>query len=632
MALYGAFSSSMLGMMSQSRSLHNISVNIANVSTGGYKGTETNFSTVLSRNLFNTTDNGGVRPTDISTITKQGIVVASENSTDVAISGKGFFVMNTKQDGTGEDIYGRDGSMEIAAVNDISVAGVGGTSVTTKDGFLVDKNGNFIQGWAYTNGTVTTTGTPTSLRVDQYAFIAESQPTTTADLGLNLPARAVVGDVHQYDISIYDSAGAAQSVKLNFTKTGTLAWTVSTTSSQTPVAQVDSVTLGGTVGEVGDVYSVNVDGNSVSYTTDGTEASLDIIRDKLIALVNADPQASAKATASIGGTGIITLTAVTAGNALTNTASVTEGPTANVAQVDTLTIGGTIENGDQYSATINGTTVTKIAVVPGDTLASVRTALIGSITALPGVSAAAGVPVGDIVITSSTAGTAFTSSAATPVQGVTLDNTAVIANTTPNTTAFVNTATLANTTANVLNTTTGANTAVTFNSDGTIASPTSLALALTFNGGATTAATVDISKVTQFYGDFLPMGYTKNGYATASMKTFNFDSTGNIVGNFEDNTYRPVYKLALGVFSNPNALETVNGNVYKATGDSGEVRITTAGAEGYASFTPNALEKSNVDIADQFTKMMMTQTAYNAASTVFKTTDEMTTVARDLKR
>lgn len=527
MALYGAFSTSVLGMMSQSAALHNIGTNIANVNTGGYKRTDTSFSTLLSNQIENLSDVGGVRPRDTSTVSQQGYIVSSELNTDVAISGKGFFVLNTAQDGSGSSLYTRDGSFEVATVNDITVTGIGGTNVTTKDGYLVDKNGYFVQGWAYANGTVTTTGTPTSLRVDQYAFSNQFEATTTGVLNLNLPAADAVGNVNSYDIDLIDSAGTKQSAKLNFTKTGTLTWNVTTTTSQTPASQVDTVTIGGTVGagEVGDVYTVTVNGTTTSYTTNGGEASIDTIRDALISQINTSPAMSANVTAAAGASGELTLTAVTAGSALTSSVSATN-------------------------------------------------------------------------------------------NGATADNTAAVATTT----------------ANVTNTQTTAATALTFGSNGVITSPTTLNLALSFAGGSTSTVALDISRMTQYHGEFLPTSYSKNGFASASMRSFSFDGVGNVVGIFDDNTYRNIYQLSLGVFANPEGLDARNGNVYALTPESGSVSLTTASAEGYATITPNAREISNVDIAEEFTKMMTTQTAYNAASTVFKTTDEMTTVARDLKR
>ena len=632
MALYGAFSSATLGMMSQAKALHNIGTNITNVNTGGFKGTDTQFSTVLSKSLGPLSDNGGVRPKNIETISQQGNIVASSSATDVAIAGKGFFVLNTQQDGTGESLYGRDGSLEITTVNEITVAGVNNTTATTKDGYLTDKNGYFVQGWPYSNGTVTTTTTPSSLRVDQYAFIDQFSATTTATLGLNLPAGDDLNTSNLYDVTIYDSLGKVQNVSLDFQRTDALAWNMTTTSSQTPVAQVDTLTLGGTAGEAGDQYSVSIDGKVVSISTDGTETSLDAIRDKLVLAINGDSQTNALVTAAAGATGQITLTAITAGSAITSTASTTQGP-ASVARQDTVTLAGGVAVGDVYDITINGITLTATAG-GGDTLTTLRDNLLGQINAhgtlgplvTVTTNGAAGM---DIV--SDAAGTDYTLATSVTDAGGAPTNTAVSTNN--NYTALNdNTAAVATTTANVLNSVTSAATAITFNNDGTLASPTTIALNLTFDGGGTTTSTLDISNTISYFGDFLPISYTKDGFAKANMKSFNFDSEGNIVGVFEDNTFRQIYKLSLGVFSNPNGLEARNGNVYRPTEDSGLATITTAGAEGYASFTPNARELSNVDIGAEFAKMMTTQTAYNSASTVFRTVDEMITVARDLKR
>lgn len=636
MAMYGAFSNPVLGMMAQSRSLHNISTNISNMNTGGYKATDTQFSTLLSRSLQHLSDNGGVRPMDKATVSKQGNIVSSELATDIAISGKGFFVMNTAQDGSGGTVYGRDGSLEIKTVNDISITGNNGQTISSKDGYLVDKNGYFLQGWAYQNGTVTTTGTPTSLRVDQFAFINQFSPTTKADLGLNLPAGDDLGHANTFDISIYDSAGKMQSVQLSFTKTGVNAWDVTVTNGVVPVAQVDTVTIGGSVGEAGDVYSVSVNGNAVSYTTTGGEASLDAIRDNLILAINNDPKLKTTVTAATGASGEITLTAVNAGNALTTVVGATQGP-ASVAQADRVTLAGGIVAGDVYSVTVNGITLSATAG-GADTLTTLRDNLLGQINANPTLAplvTASASGVDAINLVSDTAGVAYTITAATTDAGGAPVNSNTVTAVTANYTALTdNTASFVTTVANVTNSTTSAATALTFKSDGTLASPTTMNLALSFGGTTASTATValDISTMTQFYGDFLPRQYSKDGFASSNMKSFNFDSDGNVTGSFEDNTQRKIYQLALGVFSNPNALEAINGNVYKPSNDSGAPLITTAGASGYASITPNAHELSNVDMGNEFTKMMLTQTAYNASSTVFRTADEMLTIARDLKR
>ena len=131
------------------------------------------------------------------------------------------------------------------------------------------------------------------------------EATTTAELRLNLPANDAVGSVQQYNIEVFDSNGQAQSAALLFTKGATVnQWSVTATSSQTTVAQVDTVTLGGTV-EAGDAYSVTVNGNPVTYTVTGAEANLDAVRDALVAAVNANATVGAAVTAAAGATGAL---------------------------------------------------------------------------------------------------------------------------------------------------------------------------------------------------------------------------------------------------------------------------------------------------------------------------------------
>ena len=75
-----------------------------------------------------------------------------------------------------------------------------------------------------------------------------------------------------------------------------------------------------------------------------------------------------------------------------------------------------------------------------------------------------------------------------------------------------------------------------------------------------------------------------------------------------------------------------NGQTFLETPDSGTALVQAIDVSGRASLMVNAREQSNVDLAQEFTRMMLTQQAYNSSATVFRTVDEMTVVARDLKR
>ena len=158
MPVYSAFTIPTLGMRAQSHSLSTIGNNIANVTTGGFKRTDTNFSTLLSHTIDKQSDIGGVKPKDLNQITQQGRMSVSDRDLDLAINGQGFFVFNSRVDGSGQTFYGRDGSFEMATVNDITVTGTpsvdatGATitnTITAKDGYLVDKNGYFLPGNGY---------------------------------------------------------------------------------------------------------------------------------------------------------------------------------------------------------------------------------------------------------------------------------------------------------------------------------------------------------------------------------------------------------------------------------------------------------------------------------------------------
>lgn len=170
-----------------------------------------------------------------------------------------------------------------------------------------------------------------------------------------------------------------------------------------------------------------------------------------------------------------------------------------------------------------------------------------------------------------------------------------------------------------------------FSQLGTLQSPTELTYTATWDDGATSTFTVDMTGMTQFDGEFTPFRTSQDGFAAASLNTVSFNGDGEVLGLFSDGTERAIYKIPLYDFTNPNGLDSENGLLFQQTADSGEASAFFADETGQASFQPNAQELSNVDIAFEFTRMIQTQNAYNMNATSFKTIDEMLTVARDLK-
>jgi flagellar hook protein FlgE len=750
MSGYGLFAIPTLAMKSEGHALNVIGNNIANVTTGGYKRTDVRFSTVFSESIDQQSDIGGVRPKEFQRISTQGVIQASDRKMDVSINGNGFFVLNTKLDGSGKTLYSRDGSFEMKTENPVSSTdstGQTSASNTTYEGYLVDKNGYFVQGWSpdATTGLFSSSGTLSPLRIDDATFANSSQTSTAGTLVLNLPASDQVampqtdintiggtvesgdsysvtvdgttvsytttasdttladvvsglvaavnadttlsgtltasagtqpgqvtltandiatsftattaatngggtadntssisttqasgnGTTNIYNIDIIDSNGAHQSTALNFIKSGVNTWDMSWTTSRTPVAQIDTLTLSGTV-EAGDKYTATVDGNPVTYTVQSTDTTLADVVSGLVTAINGNGTVAAKVTAAAGtAAGTVTLTATTAGQSFTATAGATN--TTTVAQVDTATIAGSVEAGDIYTLTIDGNQVSYTTTGSEGSLAAVRTAFRAAINADSTVSAiitaADGGAAGDITITAGTPGTPFTSSISVTNGGSIADNSASIANTTANAGINDNANSQATTTANVTNTLTSSAQTLTFNGNGTLTSPTSaVSMPLSFASGGTASFSLDISGLTQYAGDFQPTSYTKDGYAAANMRSFSFDSSGQIIATFEDNTFRPIYKLPLAIFSNADMMEMRNGNVFAETTQSGSATYVAADESGQGSFLPQTYEISNVDLNDQFTKLITTQQAYNAAATTFRTLDEMTKTAADLKR
>jgi len=667
MSLYGALSASTLAMMSQSYALNVIGQNVANITTGGYKRSEVGFETILSESITNQSDLNGAKPNTFQRISAQGQLQGTQRDLDLAINGKGFFIVSPSLTDTSTQFYTRDGSFEVSVENAVPQAGA---AAGTDEGYLIDKNGLYVLGFpAAADGTFASSGTPEPMRIDQNAFTSVFQTTTASQLDVNLPANnATLGNLPEnagptipvtttaaqrhatavnafnngtttdgfefYNVETVDSAGNLQNVRLHFTKDADNSWLVSASTTQTAVAQVDSVTLAGTP-IPGDVFNVVVNGTTFTHTA-GVGDTVDTARDALVTAINAN--ATLGATAAPGATGVITLTAQTAGTGFSTTTSVTE---FTQAQVDTLTIGGTPEAGDIFTATINGTVVAHTVSVAeaGGGINGIRTGVLASITGagITGITAAAGAGAGEITLTGPTAGTPFTLTTATTDAGAVIpvaDQTFISVNTTPSIVVDQTpTAAQATTTANAAANQTAAQD-LDFTSVGGLTSTQPLTFTTTFAGtpATTSTFTLDFTGSTQFAGPFTPTLFTRDGFASATLTGVSFDSNGHVVGSFGDSTFRNLYKIPVATFSNPDGLMAMNGMTFSQSANSGSANITFVDTSSVASFAANTVELSNVDISDEFTKMIITQNAYNSNATVFKTIDEMTELARDLKR
>ena len=110
------------------------------------------------------------------------------------------------------------------------------------------------------------------------------------------------------------------------------------------------------------------------------------------------------------------------------------------------------------------------------------------------------------------------------------------------------------------------------------------------------------------------------------------DEDGYLYGIFSNGTIRPLYKIPIANFASPWNLEELGNNVYGITNKSGQPIIGDAGSGGRGKILSGYLEQSNVDLATEFTNLILSQRAFQANARIITTSDELLTELVNLKR
>lgn len=181
---------------------------------------------------------------------------------------------------------------------------------------------------------------------------------------------------------------------------------------------------------------------------------------------------------------------------------------------------------------------------------------------------------------------------------------------------------------------------ITFDTDGnlstvtdTLGNPTTVSVDIT---GWTTGATdstiaVDIgaagsgNRLTQkgTEDDISITSITGDGIEYGNFTDVEVAADGTVMANYDNGQSLSIYKLAIATFNNVNGLSALSGGIYEETVASGGYTLHEAGKDGCATITASALEASTVDTGDEFTRMIVAQQAYSAASQVINTTKDM---------
>ncbi len=138
--------------------------------------------------------------------------------------------------------------------------------------------------------------------------------------------------------------------------------------------------------------------------------------------------------------------------------------------------------------------------------------------------------------------------------------------------------------------------------------------------------------ITQFAERSSTKSIRQDGYTMGYLESYKIDQSGVITGIYSNGNNKALGQIALATFMNPGGLEKVGENAYLMSTNSGEPNIGVSGVAGKGKLLAGALEMSNVDLAEQFTDMIVTQRGFQANSRSIITSDQMLQELLTLKR
>ncbi len=176
---------------------------------------------------------------------------------------------------------------------------------------------------------------------------------------------------------------------------------------------------------------------------------------------------------------------------------------------------------------------------------------------------------------------------------------------------------------------------VTFNEDGTLASPETSTLTISgwSSGGATSTIALDLGTANTASGlsqyesgeddPALDISIEQDGLEYGNLTGISISEDGSVVASFDNGEDRTIYKIAIANFKNPDGLANLSGSIFSSTLDSGACTYSTPGTGGAGTLTSGALESSTTDTSAEFSNMMQAQQAYSASAQVMSTANSM---------
>lgn len=675
MSLFGALSASLTSLTAQSRAVNVISNNIANLSTTGFKSTSVSFATLVAGTV-----GGGVLNTLRSDISTQGAVNATGVTTDLAIQGNGFFVVN---DSSGNVRYTRAGSFR-----------------TDSEGRLVNEAGYILQGWPLDSdgrlpgeaGNINNTTSFADLTSIEDININDisgtASPTSAINAKINLKADEAILEGAGLTLTPQSTANSANSsTDIIIPQSFTVGTTLTITNNDGAAAY----TYGGI--ETSDSFPASttfsfaglVDGDSFTlYST--TMGASNAVTYKFNANPNPDNNefrnlneladlidSTSGLRARVDGT-FMYIAPDDANDALTFTNTVGNGVTSFLTSLGLANT--TVDSSGNRFASLGELQSIITATTNDGLFATITTPSSNSSLSIANID-----PTDNIVFSSSDVDfmTEFdlgttTSTSVSPVYdpangssmaaglvaadfsrtitvydslGASLDLRLAFTKIESSSTEAVWAVELYAPLVEGNNVVEGAGVGtggllaygnVSFNGDGTLKDVTgSIATAISIDptGEATTESltlslgtagdvgTGRADGLSQFAGNYRVQTLTQNGFPTGTLQSLQIDAEGFVTAVFDNSLTSRVYKLPVSYFSNPNGLEAESGNAYSETTASGDRNLGQVGEAGVGTIVPGALEVSTAEIGGELTRLIVSQQGYSASSNVLRKVGEL---------
>jgi flagellar hook protein FlgE len=590
MSLTSSLFSGVSGLAALGNSMTVIGDNIANVNTVGFKSSQVLFQDVLSQTVATQSGSAQVgRGTSLGDVTAQfdqGSFESTSSPTDLAIGGEGFFVVRDPNNSESE-YYTRAGSFRF-----------------DKDGNFVNPAGYIVKGWALarntTTGDVEDVGSVADIKLANFTSPPEATDSIEVIANLNaqggnktvgpdalsqawngdLALTSHIGDAayeYQSTIKVYDSLGSTHDITIYFDR-----------------------------GELDNQYEYIV-------TCDPNEDKRGIFN----ASTDAGRGLLGKGTLQFTSSGILGNDAMTfyqfvggsGGLASANTSWPTAAPTAT----------GAYSGAAALPATYTFTSATTGVIGTDAITVNVSGAGSGSFTIPANYVAGNYVEGPDGMRFQFTPGAASGSVASGNAFNVTV------------TAGDPNSLSDTNSWADMSGSFT--NQHFTFSPDFLGGANTAMAVELNFGTAYNGANWVpDSLSTTQFSSASTTVYQTASGYGAGDLQSISVAVDGAITGNYSNGQVTPLFRVALAKFQNDQGLFKVGGSLFSATRTSGDRITGKPGANGLGSISPNSLEQSNVDISNEFVKMITAQRGFQANSKIVTTVDQMLSDVIAMKR